>query len=147
MFKNSMAEFEETLRSQGVYASLRFLNQRVGHRFTAIFRMDKDKLEIVQLIDKLDDPSTAPISPLPFANSFCELVMPGGALMTADSAADARFAGKFSQGVVVAYVGLPLVQNGHLYGSLCHLDYSEKKVDEKEFAFLQSVMAVLPHYL
>ena len=147
MLENSISGFEETLRSQGVDSSLEFLNQRVSHRFTAIFRLDKDKLEIIRLIDKLNDSSTAPLSPIPFTNSFCELVMRDGVVMTSNSVVDKRFDGKFSQGVVIAYVGLPLLQHGKLFGTLCHIDYNENKIDENEFAFLQTVMGVLSKYL
>ena len=148
MIKEQMLAFEQTLASQGLHSSLQFLNQRVNHRFTAVFRLDKSELSLVHLIDKLDDPSTKPASPVPFANSFCELVMTQGAVMTANSVPDKRFDGRFSQGIVIGYVGLPLVQRGGaLYGTLCHLDYSEKLVNDDEFAFLQNVVGVLPPYL
>ena len=147
MLKNSFSEFEETLQNQGLNSSLKYLNQRVKHRFTAISRFDNDLLKISHLIDKLNDASTFPFWSVPFKNSFCELVMTDGALMTANSVVDKRFEGKSAQGVVIAYVGLPLVQQGKLFGTFCHMDYSENRIDEDEFAFLQKVMGVLPRYL
>ena len=148
MDQNLISRFEDDLRTHGVDATLKILNQRVSHRFTAIFRLDKDQLKIVQLVDKLDDSLTAPLSPVPFDNSFCELVMRDGAVMTDNSVDDKRFDGKFSQGVFISYVGLPLVQpGGGLFGSLCHLDYAENKIDEDEFIFLQNIAGVVSRYV
>ena len=148
MIKEQMSMFEQTLTSQGLLSSLQYLNRRVKHRFTAVFRLDKSELSIVHLIDKLNDPSTRPLSPVPFTHSFCELVMQEGAMMTSNSTLDARFDGRFSQGAVVAYVGLPLVKSGGgLYGSLCHLDYQENRISNDEFSFLQDVVSVIPPYL
>ena len=88
MIKNELNDFEEILRRQGTYAALKFLNQRVSHRFSAIYRLDKNDLEIVELIDKLDDAATAPSSRVPFSQSFCEVAMRDGALVTSNSALD-----------------------------------------------------------
>ncbi len=148
MVKNLLSEFEENLRVQGMESSLDFLNQRVPHRFTAIFQLNTDHLAVVRLVDKLNDASTTLASPVPFTDSFCELVLRDGAVMTSNSVADKRFDGKFSQGTVISYVGLPLVKpGGELFGSLCHLDYRENSIDEDEFVFLQHIAAVVSRYL
>ena len=74
--------------------------------------------------------------------------MRDGAVMTSNSVTDKRFDGKFSQGVVISYVGLPLVQpGGGLFGSLCHIDYKENRIDEDEFVFLQNIAGVVSRYV
>ena len=148
MLKNLNSEVEENLRIQGLDSSLKILNKWVTQRFTAIFLPDNDPVEIVRLVDKLNDASTAPLSPVPFANSFCKLVLRDGSVLTSNSVVDKRFDGKYPQGTVISDVGLQLVQQGcKFYGNLCHADYKENKIDEDEFVFLQSIAGAFPRYL
>ena len=129
-------------------SSLIFLNKWVTHRFTAIFLPDNDPVEIVRLVDKLNDASTAPLSPVPFGNSFCELVLRDGSVLTSNSVVDKRFDRKYPQGTVISDVGLPPVQQGcKLYGNLCQPDYKGNKIDKDESVFLQSITGAFPWYL
>ena len=144
MIKNELNDFEEILRRQGTYAALKFLNQRVSHRFSAIYRLDKNDLEIVELIDKLDDAATAPSSRVPFLQSFCEIAIRDNGVKTSNSALDKKLDGLPNQGVLLSYVGLPLMQQaGNLYGTLCHYDTTEQLISDDEFAFLQQATALL----
>ena len=144
MIKNELNDFEEILRRQGTYAALKFLNQRVSHRFSAIYRLDKNDLEIVELIDKLDDAATAPSSRVPFSQSFCEIAVREASFKTSNSALDKRLDGLPNQGVLLSYVGLPLMQQtGSLYGTLCHYDTTEQVINDDEFAFLQQAAELL----
>ena len=144
MIKNELNDFEEILRRQGTYAALKFLNQRVSHRFSAIYRLDKNDLEIVELIDKLDDAATAPSSRVPFLQSFCEIAIRDNGVKTSNSALDKKLDGLPNQGVLLSYVGLPLMQQaGNLYGTLCHYDTTEQVINDDEFAFLQQAAALL----
>lgn len=144
MIKNELNDFEEILRRQGTYAALKFLNQRVSHRFSAIYRLDKNDLEIVELIDKLDDAATAPSSRVPFLQSFCEIAIRDNGVKTSNSALDKKLDGLPNQGVLLSYVGLPLMQQaGNLYGTLCHYDTTEQVISDDEFAFLQQATALL----
>ena len=148
MLKNLISEFEENLRIQGVESSLIFLNKWVTHRFTAIFLPDNDSLEIVRLVDEMNDASAAPLSPVPFANSFCKRVLRDGSVLTSNSVVDKRFDGNYPQGTVISDVGLQLVQQGcKFYGNLCHADYKENKIDDDESVFLQSIGGAFPWYL
>ena len=144
MIKNELHDFEEILRRQGTYEALKFLNQRVSHRFSAIYRLDKNDLEIVELIDKLDDAATAPSSRVPFLQSFCEVAIREASFKTSNSALDKKLDGLPNQGVLLSYVGLPLMQDaGNLYGTLCHYDTTEQVISDDEFAFLQQATALL----
>ena len=148
MVKNELDDFEEVLCSQGAYAALKFLNQRVSHRFSAIYRLDKDDLEIVQLIDKLDDAATTPASRVPFSQSFCEVAIRETSFKTSNSALDKKLDGLPNQGVLLSYVGLPLMQDaGNLYGTLCHYDTIEQVISDDEFAFLQQAAALMKRAL
>ena len=144
MIKNELQHFEDLLSRQGTHAALKFLNQRVSHRFSAIYRLDKNDLEIVELIDKLDDAATAPLSRVPFSQSFCEIAVRDGGVKTSNSALDKKLDGLPNQGVLLSYVGLPLMQQaGNLYGTLCHYDTTKQDISDSEFAFLQHAAALM----
>ena len=144
MMKSELRDFEEILHRQGTHSALKFLNQRVSHRFSAIYRLDKNDLNIVELIDKLDDAATVPASRVPFSQSFCEIAVREGSFKTSNSALDKKLDGLPNQGVLLSYVGLPLMQQaGNLYGTLCHYDTTEQNISDAEFAFLQQAAALM----
>ena len=141
---HQLHHLEEILKLQGLNAALKFLNERVAHRFTAIYRLDKDDLQMVELIDKHNEPATAPKPRVPFSQSFCEVAVRDGLLATSNSALDHRLDARPNQGVLASYTGLPLMQPaGQLYGTLCHYDYDQQPISDDEFAFLQQAAGLL----
>ena len=148
MLTFQLDHLEEILNTQGLHSALAFLNQRVSHRFTAIYRLDKNDLEMIELIDKRNDPNTAPLSRVPFLQSFCEVAIRDGSLVTSNSMLDHRLDARPNQGIITSYVGLPLMQSeGNLYGTLCHYDYDEQSISDDEFAFLQQAAGLIIHSL
>lgn len=148
MITTEIQELEEILGNQGLSGALKFLNQRVTHRYTAIYRLDKNNFEIVLLIDKLDDAAQAPPSRIPFYQSFCEIALQDGGFITSNSAFDKRLDAKPLQGVITSYVGLPLMHSGgDLYGTLCHIDYDHQPISDDEFAFLQQAALLISRSL
>lgn len=120
------------------------MNRRVAHRCTVVYRVDGDNLEMVELVDKLGDPATAVPAPILLSQSFCQVALRDGELVTSDSTFDIRLDGKTYQGVIKSYVGLPLSHSrGTLFGTLCHYDFSEQPIDDDEFDFLQKAAAAL----
>lgn len=141
-------QLEEILTGKGLHSALAFLNQRVPHRFTSIYRLKQNNLELVELVDKLDDPSTAPLACVPFSNSFCEVAIRDGSLVTSNTTLDKKLDGRPYQGIINSYVGLPLMQpTGELFGTLCHYDYDTQLINDDEFAFLQEAAVLLPRSL
>jgi hypothetical protein len=59
-----------TLEADGLWAALRWLNDRVPYRFTAIFAFDGDMLRNICLIDK-ENQSTTKCSDQPITESYC----------------------------------------------------------------------------
>ena len=144
MVNTHLQTLEQILQSHDLRGALEFLNQQVSHRFTAIYRLNKDSMEIVELVDKLNDPSTAPLSRVPFSQSFCEIAVRDGSLVTSNSALEKRLDGATYQGILASYVGLPLMgSTGVLFGSLCHYDYQKQPISDDEFAFLQQASVLL----
>ena len=144
MLNDDLPDFEHAVAEGGLSAGLLFLNRRVGHRSTALYRIIGDNLEMVELVDKLGDPETAVPAPVALLKSFCQVALKDGQLVTSDSGLDARLDGKTYQGIIKSYVGLPLSHSqGTLFGTLCHYDFSEQSIDDDEFAFLQQAAVAL----
>ncbi len=140
----------ESLNSGGLEAGLRFLNQRVDHRFTAVYRLQDMVLHNVELIDKVegDDQVRSGLQAVPLGESFCQFVLRDGFFRVSRTTGMAALDGHPHQGVMESYVGLPLMSSpDKMFGTLCHFDFAERALPDEEFAFLQRVARLLPRYL
>jgi len=63
-------QFQARIDSDGLQTSMRWLNQQVPYRFTAIFRFDGDMLRNVCLVDKLNSEITR-CDDQPITESYC----------------------------------------------------------------------------
>jgi len=134
--------------SEGLRALLLRLNERVAHRYTAIYRLNGEMLQCVHLIDKTGAVQPGFLAEVSLQDSFCQFVFRDGVFQTENSAFDHRLDGHPYQGVVVSYHAIPLVaEGGTLFGTLCHLDTVPCDLPERELAFLQRVAAGLPAFL
>ncbi len=150
MQDDAFIQMENTLEAHGLQGGLQFLNARVPHRFTAIYRLEDLMLHNIQLIDKAEDPEldTTALQKLPLGDSFCQFVLRDGLFKTSKTTGMDSLKGHPYQGVLESYVGLPLLKTPtELYGTLCHFDFGEKPIDDAEFAFLQKAARLLPRYL
>lgn len=129
-------------------AGLDFLNARVPHRYTGIFRLHQGALHNTFLYDKLGEIVPEFLQVVPLADSFCHLTIRDGVFKTDNSANDQRLDGHKYQGVLRSYVGLPLVDNqGHLYGTICHFDELALGLADEEFEIFHKAAKLLPGYL
>ncbi len=143
----NLSDLEKLLHTDGLRAGLKFLNERVPHRFTAVYRLDALTLRVVDMVDKqgLNDLDLAAV---PLGDSFCQFALRDGSFLTSSSGGDKRLDGHRYQGVVESYVGLPLTRaNGELFGTFCHFDLAGRPVNDEEYAFLTQVAGVLPRFL
>lgn len=139
--------YVRVLESQGP-AGLDFLNARVPHRFTGVYKLEGGILHGMYLHDKQGQIVPEFLKAVPLADSFCQFVLRDGCFVTCDSGQDARLDQHKYQGVMGSYYGLPLLNNyGELYGTLCHFDVTNHALSDAEFAFLQKAARVLPKYL
>ena len=135
-------------RQEGLAGGLRFLNARVPHRFTAIYRLQDKTLRNMALIDKESGTDTIVLHEVPLADSFCQFVLKAGLFLTPDSGRDPRLPGHPYSGVVGSYVGLPVVSDEpKFFGTLCHFDYARHEISDEEFLFLERVARLLPQFL
>ena len=136
------------LRGSGLTGGLAFLNGRVPHRFTAVYRLESGVMRNVAIFDKQHELVPASFVAIPFAHSFCQFVLRDGVFMTDHSGSDERLAGHVYQGVLNSYVGLPLSRSGSdLFGTFCHFDFPAQKVSDEEFTFLTRAVRALPPYV
>ncbi len=148
MISTPLQQLETVLTEGGLHAGLTFLNARVAHRCTAVYKLAHNVLRLVALADKLDDTSSAGPSDVPLANSFCEFVVNHGPLLVINAKNDPRVIASPYRGPVVGYVGLPLTRgSGELFGTFCHYDFSEQPMPDAEYLFLQEAARLLPKFI
>lgn len=145
--EEGMRAYEQVLEIHGP-AGLDFLNARVPHRFTGVYRLENGVLHNVYLHDKAGEVIPDFLKAVPLQDSFCQFVLRDGCLRTCDTTATPMLDGHKYQGVIGAYYGLPLIDNhGGLYGTLCHFDVATYSISDEEFAFLSKAARLLPKYL
>ena len=148
MEQQALDTLQDILRTQGLVAALQFLNDRVPHRFTGIYRVDGQVLHNVAVIDKQQSGDIGFLMQVPLGDSFCQFVLRDGQLITTDSSQDERLSGSPYKGVVRSYVALPLaVVPGELFGTFCHFDFEPQPLDDSEFEFLTRAARVLPPFV
>jgi len=127
---------------------LEYLNRRVPHRFTAIYRLNDGVMQNVAIFDKDGKVVPEGLLAVPLGDSFCQFAMADGSFLMAGASADERLAGHAYRGVVESYVGLPLSRSGgDLFGTLCHFDFPSREMHATEFAYLERVARMLPRFL
>ncbi|MES2052201.1 MAG: hypothetical protein V4455_09595, partial [Pseudomonadota bacterium] len=76
MTSDPYQSLQDLLQKQGLKAGLAFLNDRVPHRFTAIYRLDNMMLRRVELVDKGGSPLEVDgLEAVPLETSFCQFVL------------------------------------------------------------------------
>lgn len=148
MISNPIKELETVLVESGLHAGLVFLNARVVHRWTAVYRLDHSVLRVVDLVDKLDDKASSRPPDAPLADGFCQFVINHGPFLVTNAKNDVRVISSSYRGPVVGYVGLPLTRGpGELFGTFCHYDFCAQPVSEEEYLFLHQAALLLPKFI
>lgn len=127
------------LRGRGLDAGMEALNASVAHRYTGIFHIAGPRLYNVHVYDKLGQSRLEGLAVVTLADSFCQFVLRDGELLTENSLHDERLVDSPYRGVVVAYHGVPIGDNlGGLWGTLCHFDFEERGLSEKQYELLKA---------
>lgn len=136
------------LENSGLNAALRVLNNRVPHRFTAVYKVEDGAMRNVAIVDKQGEIVPADFLTVPLQHSFCQFVLKDGAFITANSALEEKLQGHIYRGVLNAYVGLPLDDTqGGLFGTFCHFDFPPTELPADEYEFLKQAVQLLPPYI
>jgi hypothetical protein len=143
-----MRQIEAEIAEGGLVAALSFLNARVPHRFTAVYRLDGPVLRNVAVADKHRHLDAPDLQVVPLTDSFCQFVLRDRLFLTIDSGADARLAGHPYSGIVGSYVGVPISRGkGTLDGTLCHFDMANHPISDDEFLLLARAAHLMPTFL
>jgi len=142
-----LQEYKLLLEAQGP-AGLEFLNARVPHRYTGVFRLHEGALRNLFLHDKHAEIVPQFLQIVPLLDSFCQFTLRDGLFATHDTSTDKRLDGHKYQGVLRSYVGLPLTDHlGALYGTICHFDERALELDDQEFDIFREASTLLAAYL
>ena len=133
-----------TLEADGLWAGLRWLNDRVPYRFTAIFAFDGDMLRNICLFDK-ENQSTTKCSDQPITESNCLYVRRSGERFSLEEASlDKRVALHPKRQSVQCYYGIPLFDSeGKMLGTVCHVDSMHVRVTEEVATALDDVAPLI----
>jgi len=138
---------EEQLAAGGIPGALRFLNERVPHRLTAIYRLDGDMLRRVALATKEKNLEKRALQEIRLCDSFCQFALKDGVFLTFEAAADSRLEGHPYSGILGCYAGVPITGKLGTYGTLCHFDFRNHEVADEEILFLERAAQLFPRYL
>jgi hypothetical protein len=118
-----VGNFKMTLQADGLRAAMRWLNDRVPYRFTAIFAFDGDMLRNICLIDK-ENQNIAHCADQPITESYCMYIHRSGESFSVEKALlDKRVAVHPKRESVQCYYGIPLFgSEGKILGTVCHFD-------------------------
>ena len=125
-------EFEITLRAEGLSMAMRWLNDRVPYRYSAVFRFNGDILHNICLIDK-EDPDTSNCPDQPLTESYCMYIRRSRLGFNVEEASlDSRVEGHPKRLTCQSYYGIPLYDtNGQMLGTVCHFDRVPVRVTEE----------------
>ena len=144
----STGDLATAISADGVFAGIRYLNGRVPHRCTAIYKLEDNTVRCLYLHDKQGELTPAFLAVVPLDDSYCQFVLRDGYFGSDNTPDDRRLDGNPHQGVIVSYHGVPIVDAaGKLFGTLCHFDMVPHTLADDEFAFFQMASAVFTPYL
>lgn len=139
---------EVELADRGLLGALRYLNTRVPHRFTGVYRLDGPLMRVVALADKHLHLDPLDLKVVPLKDSFCQFTLRDSLFVTPNTGTDERLVGHPYSGVLNSYVGVPISSApGTLHGTLCHFDFDPHPVNDDEFLLLERVGHLLPGLL
>jgi GAF domain-containing protein len=142
----ALANLQDVLDARGLQAGLLFLNARVPHRFTSVYRLSDQRLRRLSFVDK-EGGLGAETEDVPFKDSFCEVAVREGHLVVTDLPTDARLHDQPNPLMLGSYVGLPLSRGpGVLYGTFCHYDTCAHPLSDDELVFLEQASQLLARF-
>jgi len=135
-----VGKFKMILKSDGLWAAMSWLNDRVPYRFTAIFAFDGDVLRNICLIDK-ENQNITHCSDQPITESYCMYIHRSGEPFSVEkSSLDKRVAIHPKRQSVQCYFGIPLFgSTGKILGTVCHFDSMPVRVTEDVAAVLDDL--------
>lgn len=91
--ENTLVALRAHLDREGLAGGLRFLNERVPHRFTGVYRLVDGTMHNLRLVDKRGEIALEALLAVPLTSSFCQFVLRDGQFASARTGQDARLDG------------------------------------------------------
>jgi GAF domain-containing protein len=137
-------KFKTALKDDGLWAAMRWINDRVPYRFTAIFAFDGDMLRNICLIDK-ENQNITTCSDQPITESYCMYIRRSRERFSVEeSSLDKRVAGHPKRQNVQCYYGIPLFgSKGEMLGTVCHFDSLPVRVTEEVATALDDLATLI----
>jgi hypothetical protein len=137
-------KFKTTLKADGLGAAMRWLNDRVPYRYTAIFAFDGEMLRNICLIDK-DNSKITNCSDQPITESYCMYIHRSRERFSVEQALlDQRVEEHPKRHSVQCYYGIPLFgSEGKMLGTVCHFDSMPVRVTEEIAEALDDLAPVI----
>ena len=124
-------KFKRTLALGGLREAMRWLNDRVPYRYTAIFAFEGETLRNVCLIDK-EDSNITHCPDQSITESYCMYIHRSGEHFNVEeSTRDKRVEEHPKRRSIQCYYGIPLFSTeGKMLGTVCHFDSMPVRVTE-----------------
>ena len=97
------------LAAYGVPAGLQYLNSRVAHRCTAIYRLENSTMRCLHLHDQVREFASEFLDVVPLDDSYCQFVLRDGFFLSEKTSNDRRLDGNSHQRMELSYHGVPIV--------------------------------------
>lgn len=140
----------DALDRAGLVAALKVLNDRVPHRYSAVYRLAPDDyLVIVAFVDKQCAPCPSFLLSVHHDVSFCQFTIKNeDGFRTSNSAKDKRLDGHPYQGLMNSYHAVPFIStDGRVKGTICHFDERAMPLSDEDFELLRLAVRVFPLHL
>lgn len=139
-----LRQLKVILREQDVRAAMIFLNGLTEHRFTALYRFDKETLKNLYFFDR-ENPAQESTPDIPVMASYCVFVRDRHtSFATSDSLQDARVAGHPKRPEVQSYCGVPLRDtNGEMFGTICHFDFRPLPISDENVELMEAMAPLI----
>jgi GAF domain-containing protein len=144
--KDAAKGFKAKLRAEGLSAAMRWLNDHVPYRYSAVFRFDGDVLRNVCLIDK-ENRTISTCADQPITDSYCMYIRQLRTRFFVEKAlGDTRVDGHPKQRSFQCYYGIPLYgEDRRIVGTVCHFDSAPIPVTEEVASALDDLGPLIAH--
>jgi len=122
-----------------VREALMLMNSLTEHRFTALYRFDRETLRNMYFFDR-QNPAVESTDAIPVLASYCVYVRDSGRMFeTTHAREDERTVGHDKREKLQAYCGVPLVgEDGRSFGSVCHFDFDPRGISAENLQLMEA---------
>ena len=139
-----LPEIKGLVRGGQVREALALLNSLTEHRFSALYRFDRETLRNMYFFDR-QNPGVESTDAIPITASYCVYVRDSDRMFeTTHAREDARTIGHDKREKLQAYCGVPLVgEDGRAFGSVCHFDFDPRGISPDNLELMEAFAGLI----